>query len=309
MAVVSALPAAGRARGRHAGAGGGWGRCWRHHARGRAPSSSATRTIRRAPTAALKRSAALLSALPEHVHVLLDEALIHFQDVEDINACLRLVDAFPRLLVVRTFSKIYGLSGLRAGYAVSSDARLLAAAAPVLGINALVAGRGGARAPARRRGDRAPPPRRGARAPLPHRPAARARRRRDRQPGQLPLDPHPRPERRRAGERPPQAGRDRRARAARSARTTTSAPPCATSRRRSACCGAIENSWPRSPANAPPAARAPPAVPAGPGPGRRHPGGSSQSRIPRPTLTHPARGSGPHRRPGARRALRPARPE
>ena len=80
---------------------------------------------------------ALLSALPEHVHVLLDEALVHFQDAEDINACLRLVDAFPRLLVVRTFSKIYGLSGLRAGYAVSSDARLLAAAAPVLGVNAL----------------------------------------------------------------------------------------------------------------------------------------------------------------------------
>ncbi len=80
---------------------------------------------------------ALLSALPEHVHVLLDEALVHFQDVEAINACLRLVDAFPRLLVVRTFSKIYGLSGLRAGYAVSSDARLLAAAAPVLGVNAL----------------------------------------------------------------------------------------------------------------------------------------------------------------------------
>ena len=80
---------------------------------------------------------ALLSALPEHMHVLLDEALIHFQDAEDINACLRLVDAFPRLLVVRTFSKIYGLSGLRAGYAVGSDARLLAAAAPVLGVNAL----------------------------------------------------------------------------------------------------------------------------------------------------------------------------
>ena len=92
------------------------------------------------PTGAYSSSedvGALLSALPEHVHVLLDEALIHFQDVEDINACLRLVDAFPRLLVVRTFSKIYGLSGLRAGYAVSSDARLLAAAAPVLGVNAL----------------------------------------------------------------------------------------------------------------------------------------------------------------------------
>ena len=79
----------------------------------------------------------LLASLPESVHVLLDEALVHFQDAEDINACLRLVDAFPRLLVVRTFSKIYGLSGLRAGYAVGSDARLLAAAAPVLGVNAL----------------------------------------------------------------------------------------------------------------------------------------------------------------------------
>lgn len=80
---------------------------------------------------------ALLSGLPDHVHVLLDEALVHFQDAEDVDACLRLVDAFPRLLVVRTFSKIYGLSGLRAGYAVGSDAELLAAVAPVLGVNAL----------------------------------------------------------------------------------------------------------------------------------------------------------------------------
>jgi histidinol-phosphate aminotransferase len=79
----------------------------------------------------------LLSSLPGHVHVLLDEALIHFQDAEEVDAGLRLVDEFPRLLVVRTFSKIYGLSGLRAGYAISSDARLLAAAGPVLGINAL----------------------------------------------------------------------------------------------------------------------------------------------------------------------------
>jgi histidinol-phosphate aminotransferase len=79
----------------------------------------------------------LLTALPESVHVLLDEALVHFQGIEDVDACLRLVSEFPRLLVVRSFSKIYGLSGLRAGYAVSSDARLLAAVAPVLGINAL----------------------------------------------------------------------------------------------------------------------------------------------------------------------------
>ena len=71
------------------------------------------------------------------MYVLLDEALVHFQDVEEVDACLRLVDAFPRLLVVRTFSKVYGLSGLRAGYAVGADADLLGTIAPVLGVNAL----------------------------------------------------------------------------------------------------------------------------------------------------------------------------
>jgi histidinol-phosphate aminotransferase len=81
----------------------------------------------------------LLSTLPEHVHVLLDEAYIQFQDVEDEDAGLRLVEAFPRLLVFRTFSKAYGLSGLRAGYVIGSPASssLLGALAPVLGVNAL----------------------------------------------------------------------------------------------------------------------------------------------------------------------------
>ncbi len=92
------------------------------------------------PTGEYMRShelGAVLAGLPAHVHVLLDEALVHFQDAEDLDSCLRLTDAFPRLMVVRTFSKIYGLSGLRAGYAVSSDTDLLAAVAPVLGVNAL----------------------------------------------------------------------------------------------------------------------------------------------------------------------------
>jgi histidinol-phosphate aminotransferase len=80
---------------------------------------------------------AMLAGLPERVHVILDEALVHFQGAEPVDACLRLVDAFPRLLVVRTFSKIYGLSGLRAGYAVGSDPDLLASVAPALGVNAL----------------------------------------------------------------------------------------------------------------------------------------------------------------------------
>jgi histidinol-phosphate aminotransferase len=81
----------------------------------------------------------LLSRMPDHVHVLLDEAYIQFQDVEEEGAALELVEAFPRLLVFRTFSKIYGLSGLRAGYVVGSPAAasLLGALSPVLGVNAL----------------------------------------------------------------------------------------------------------------------------------------------------------------------------
>lgn len=81
----------------------------------------------------------LLSGLPDHVSVLLDEAYAEFQDREDPDACLRLVEAFPRLVVFRTFSKIWGLSGLRAGYAVGAPAAMsmLESIAPVLGVNVL----------------------------------------------------------------------------------------------------------------------------------------------------------------------------
>jgi histidinol-phosphate aminotransferase len=83
--------------------------------------------------------ASIASELPERVHVLVDEALVHFQDAEPVDAVLRLTDALPRLAVIRTFSKVYGLSGLRAGYAVASNAstKLLDSISPVLGVNAL----------------------------------------------------------------------------------------------------------------------------------------------------------------------------
>lgn len=85
------------------------------------------------------RLAELLSALPDRVHVLLDEAYAHFQDVEGRDAGLALVEAFPQLLVMRTFSKAYGLSGLRTGYVVGSPQAggLLESLAPALGVNAL----------------------------------------------------------------------------------------------------------------------------------------------------------------------------
>ena len=81
----------------------------------------------------------LLARLPGHVHTIVDESYVQFQDVEPEDAVLSLVEAFPRLTIVRSFSKAYGLSGVRAGYAVGSPSAsaLLAALAPVLGVNAL----------------------------------------------------------------------------------------------------------------------------------------------------------------------------
>ena len=85
------------------------------------------------------RVASLLERLPERAWLLLDEALVDFQTVEPRDASLRLVERFPRLLVFRTFSKAWGLPGLRAGYVVGSERAqdLLHAAAPVLGPNAV----------------------------------------------------------------------------------------------------------------------------------------------------------------------------
>ncbi len=81
----------------------------------------------------------LLSRLPDFVHVMVDESYIQFQDVEAEDSVMSLVEAFPRLVVLRSFSRIYGLSGVRAGYAVGSAAatQLLASLAPALGVNAL----------------------------------------------------------------------------------------------------------------------------------------------------------------------------
>ena len=81
----------------------------------------------------------LVSRLPEHVHTVVDESYVQFQDVEPEDSVMSLVEAFPRLLVLRSFSKVYGLSGVRAGYAVGSATAsgLLAALAPALGVNAL----------------------------------------------------------------------------------------------------------------------------------------------------------------------------
>ena len=95
----------------------------------------------------------LLEALPERVVVLLDEALRDFVDAEDVDATLALLERFPRLLVFRTFSKAWGLAGLRCGYALGGPGAepLLEQLAPELGVNELA--QAGALEALRSRGD------------------------------------------------------------------------------------------------------------------------------------------------------------
>ncbi len=64
--------------------------------------------------------AAFLERIPPHVTVILDEAYVEFQTDDDPDAALDLLADFPNLVVLRTFSKCYGLAGLRVGYALGS---------------------------------------------------------------------------------------------------------------------------------------------------------------------------------------------
>jgi histidinol-phosphate aminotransferase len=63
---------------------------------------------------------AFLERVPEHVTVILDEAYIEFQTHDDPDATVDLRRDFPNLVILRTFSKCYGLAGLRVGYALCS---------------------------------------------------------------------------------------------------------------------------------------------------------------------------------------------
>lgn len=86
------------------------------------------------PTGELRR---LLSELPEEIGVLLDESLVEFADAQPTDASLELLESHPRLLVFRSFSKAWGLAGLRCGYALGGPGSedLLAELEPDLGVS------------------------------------------------------------------------------------------------------------------------------------------------------------------------------
>src|ERR1043166_4010222 len=64
--------------------------------------------------------AAFCERIPSHVTVVVDEAYVEFQTHDDPDTTLDLLGDFPNLVVLRTFSKCYGLAGLRVGYAIGA---------------------------------------------------------------------------------------------------------------------------------------------------------------------------------------------
>ncbi len=72
------------------------------------------------PTGTVVRASelkAFLFGVPRHIPVILDEAYAEFLSAGDALDPQELMARYPNLLVLRTFSKAYGLAGLRIGYA------------------------------------------------------------------------------------------------------------------------------------------------------------------------------------------------
>jgi len=61
----------------------------------------------------------LLKAIPSQVIVVIDEAYIEYVNDTSYPHSLELQKIFPNLIILRTFSKIYGLAGLRIGYGIT----------------------------------------------------------------------------------------------------------------------------------------------------------------------------------------------
>jgi histidinol-phosphate aminotransferase len=61
-----------------------------------------------------------LDKVPSHILVVLDEAYFEYVVAEDYYQSTRLTHTYPNLIVLRTFSKIYGLAALRIGYGIAN---------------------------------------------------------------------------------------------------------------------------------------------------------------------------------------------
>jgi hypothetical protein len=76
------------------------------------------------PTASItpkKQLRDFIAKAPNDTIVLVDEAYHHYADSPDYESVIPLVTEHPNLMVARTFSKVYGMAGLRCGYCVAQS--------------------------------------------------------------------------------------------------------------------------------------------------------------------------------------------
>lgn len=69
----------------------------------------------------LARLQDFVAEVPRHVCVVIDEAYVEFNTLQDPDDSLAMLGKHPNLVLLRTFSKVYGLCGLRVGYALCSE--------------------------------------------------------------------------------------------------------------------------------------------------------------------------------------------
>ena len=62
-----------------------------------------------------------ISKTPSQTMILVDEAYFHYADSSEYGSVIPLIKDHPNLIVARTFSKVYGMAGLRCGYAVGQS--------------------------------------------------------------------------------------------------------------------------------------------------------------------------------------------
>ena len=80
-----------------------------------------------------------VAAIPSHIIVGLDEAYYDYVEAPDFLSGLALLAEFPNVAVIRTFSKIYGLAGMRVGYAIANPdiVTLVQRVRPLFNVNTL----------------------------------------------------------------------------------------------------------------------------------------------------------------------------
>src|SRR5581483_5827865 len=72
------------------------------------------------PTGSITRKGALRAFVARsRAPVLVDEAYHHYADSPEYESVVPLIASHPNLFVARTFSKIYGMAGVRLGYAIA----------------------------------------------------------------------------------------------------------------------------------------------------------------------------------------------